>query len=714
MKVDRLSIGYVIVVVLMVLHLLPVWGFKYFPTQDGASHIYNSYVVKEYHNHENYRLREVYELNATVFPNWTSHALLLLLLYVFPPLICEQIVLTLCIGLLPLSLFYFLNSISKRNMVFGLLGFIFAYNYLLHMGFYNFVLSMSLFFFTMGYWWRVKDKLQLTNIIVIYVLSLVTYLTHYHSYAILIMSLTFFPLFLSAYDVLHRVWGHHKEPSQPLMPRLKEGIRTHKPTLTFIGSLIPAYFILFSYYFYLANDHGGNSNHKGIEWLNDYFFGMKSLVSFHDDQMLIGRVLLIFFAIVFVLTIFNRIRQWYQFRASEEWKETGERFWTRVVTQMDGFLIMSVLITAMFFIAPWSGYSGGWINDRFHLYIFLILIPFFAVNLHRYINYAVAGIIIALSLWHLGYHVHTYRLLNRDIAKAISLEGMDVKDTILTSEPGEWRGLSDSLGFEPKYVEPFGHLECLLAVHKGIAYLDNYEAGTDHFPLRYKEKEDRKQKYLADFAIIWRTEYGDVGGLEEEYDLIDSNDYNRLYRRKRPPPDPEMWGGGTVVSFDMQPEEGQTAPGHIPVYVDTTYTDGKYGWLTVSAREESQNKLGVAQPYTDSILGKEDAVFRVALPNGTYEVICYFSANIVGEEDRAEPLEVNLITNGEKQIQRLKIPVGNETIDRRYNITITDEHLTQVIYTRVKSRYQRWVWSGFTIRSTDGGPNFRLSGETEE
>ena len=710
MQVRRLSIGYVIVIVLLVIHLLPVWGFKYFPTQDGASHIYNSYVVKEYHNHENYRLREVYELNATVFPNWTSHALLLLLLYVFPPLVCEKIVLTLCISLLPLSLFYFLNRVEKKNIVFGLLGFIFAYNYLLHMGFYNFVLSMSLFFFTMGYWWRVKDKLRLTNIIVIYVLSLVTYLTHYHSYAVLIMSLTFFPLFLSAYDVLHRVWGN-KETSQPFLHRLKEGVRTHKPTLTFIGSLIPAYFILFSYYFYLANNHGGNSNHKGVEWLNDYFFSMKSLVSFHDDQVLIGRVLLVFFAIVFVLTIINRIWQWYQFRESEAWKETGEPLWTRAVTQMDGFLIMSVVITAMFYIAPWSGYSGGWINDRFHLYIFLILIPFLAVNLHRYINYAVAGIIIALSLWHLGYHVHTYALLNRDIAKAISLEGMDEKDTILISEPGEWRGLSDSLGFEPEYVEPFGHLECLLAVHKGIAYLDNYEAGTDHFPLRYKDKEDREQKYLADFAIIWRTEYGDIRGLEEEYDLIDSNEYNRLYRRKRTPPNPEMWGGRTVISFDMQPEEGQTAPGHIPVYVDTTYTDGKYGWLTVSERINSRNKLGVAQPYTDSILGKEEAVFRVALPNGTYEVICYFSANIADEEDRAEPLEVNLIVNGEKQIQRLKIPVGNETVDRRYNITITDEHLTQVIYTREKSRYQRWVWSGFTIQSTDGGPNFRLSGQ---
>ena len=689
MKVRRLSIGYITVIVLMMIHLLPVWGFKFFPTQDGLSHIYNSYVLKEYHNHENYRLREVYELNATIFPNWTSHALLLLLLYVFPPLVCEKIVLTLCIGLLPLSLFYFINGIAKRNIVFGLLGFLFAYNYLLHMGFYNFVLSMSLFFFTLGYWWRVKDKLRLTNIVVIYILLLVTYVTHYHSYALLVMCLTFFPLFLWVYDALHRGWGH-KEAPQPLIQRLKESVGTLKPTLTFIGSLIPAYFILFSYYFYLTNTHGGDSNHKGLEWLNDYFFSMKSLVAFRDDHILIGRVLLVFLAIAFLLTVINRIRQCYQFRASEVWKETGERLWTRVVTQMDGFLIMAVLITAMFYIAPWSGYSGGWINDRFHLYIFLILIPFFAVNLHRYINYGVAGIIIVLSLWHLGYNVHTYALLNRDIAIALTSDGLYEKDTILTSVPGEWNGLSDSLGFESKYVEPFGHTECLLAVDMGIAYLDNYEANTDHFPLRYKEKE-----LPADFAIIWRTEYADVGGLEEEYDLIHSNDYNRVYRRKQTAPDLQMWGGGTVLAFDMQPEDGQTAPEHIAVYTDTDYTDGQYGWLTVSEKDDLESESEVPQPYGDSIWGKEDGVFRVALPNGSYEVTCYFSAD---DSEEPEPLEINLIANGEKRIQRLQIPVGNDTIERRYNITITDEHLTQIIYTRGKGKYKRWGWSGFTIQ----------------
>ena len=702
MKARLLSVGYVTVIVLMVIHLLPVWGFKYFPTQDGASHIYNAYVLKEYHNHENYRLREVYKLNPTLFPNWTSHALLALLLYIFPPLVCEKIVLTLCISLLPLSLFYFLNGIAKKNIVFGLVGFLYAYNYLLHMGFYNFVLSMSLFFFTFGYWWRVKDNLRVTNMVVLYILLLATYFTHYHSYALLIMSLTFFALYGSVYDILQKVWGY-KETSQPPMDRFRVSIVKFKPTLIFLIGLIPAYIILFSYYFYLTNTHGSDGDHKGFEWLNDYFFSMKSLVSFRDDHVLIGRVLLVLFAVAFVLTIISRIRQYYQFHESEEWKETGERLWTRVVTQMDGFLIMAVFITAMYFIAPWSGYSGGWINDRFHLYIFLVLLPFFAINLHRHINYAVAGIIIALSLWHLGYNVHTYTLLNRDITNALSLDGMDEKDTILMSEPGEWGGFSDSLGFEPKYVEPFGHIECLLAVKKGIAYLDNYEANTDHFPLQYKQKE-----LPADFAIIWRTEYDDVAGLEQEYDLIDSNDYNRLYRRKRTTPDTQIWNGKTAITFDMQPHDGQTAPGHIAVNTDTVYTDGKHGWLTQSEREDFKNESEVPQPYKDSIWGKEDGVFRVALPNGMYEITCYFSAS------ESEPLEINLIAGGEKQIQRLQIPAGNETIERRYTITITDEHLTQVIYTRGKGEHKRWGWSGFTIQSTDGKLRFDLPAEPEE
>ncbi len=658
----------------------------YFPTQDGASHIYNSYVLKEYHKHENYRLREVYKLNLTLFPNWTSHILMASLMYVFPPIICEKILLTLCIGLLPLSLFYFLRGVEEASPLFGLVGFIYAYNYLLHMGFYNFVLSMSLFFFALGYWWRHRSKPSTTSIVVMYVLLLVTYLTHFHSYSLLIISLTFFAIFSSVYDTLHKTWGY-KEIStandKTLVNRLKVIATTLKPTLIFLGSMLPAYFIMFAYY---LTKRGKGGNHKGFEWLKDYFLSMKSLVAFRDDHILIGRVLLVVFAIAFLLTVIDRVRQIYDWRRSKELERPGERLWTSIVTRRDGFLLMAGAITGMYFIFPWSSYGGGWINDRFHIYIFLVLLPFFSVNLHRYVSYATAGIIIALSLWHLGYNVQTYYLLNRDIADAISSAGMYEEHTILTSQPGEWGGLSDSLGMKPKYVEPFGHVECLLAVKNGVAYLKNYEAETDHFPLKYKTRN-----MPADYVLVWRTEYDSVGHLAQDYELIHSNNHNRLYRRKKSKPDEQLWGGVTTIAFDMQPHNGQIAPGHIAVYNDTAYTDGRYGWLTRSERGQFESESEVPEPYKDSIWGEEDGVFRVTLPNGEYRITCYFHSGA------AQPLEINLIANGEKKIKKLRIPTGNETIELSYDVTITDERLTQVIYTRARGAYKRWGWSGCTV-----------------
>ena len=695
------SVGKLIIITLLVIHLLPVWVFSYFPTQDGASHIYNSYILKEYHNHENYRLREVYELNLTLFPNWSSHAFLALLMYVFPPIICEKILISICIGLLPLSLFYFLNGVQKGKTLFGLVGFIFAYNYLLHMGFYNFVLSMSLFFFTLGYWWRHRDELTLTNIGVMYVLLIATYLTHYQSYATLMMSLTFFAVFLSLYEALHKTWGYRETPGDNGMTRvssLKSFAVKLKPTFLFLVSMLPAYFIMISYYVDRPRRGGG---HRGHEWLMDYFFSMKSLVSFRDEHILIGRVLLAVIAVAFLLTLIDRVRQVYRFCRLSKSEDTKERLWTRIVRRTDLFLLLAIILTVMYFRFPWTGYGGGWINDRIHLYIFLMLLPFFSINLHKYIKYATAVVIIALSLWHLGYNVQTYYLLSKDIDNAISSAGMLEKHTILTSRPEEWNGPSDSLGWKPKYVAPFGHTECFLAMNNGIAYLMNYEAKTDHFPVRFRERDFSaeslagrrwKTPFTADYMILWRTEYDETEELEDDFELIHSNNYNRLYRRKRASPDVNLWGGRTTIKFDMQSHNGQTAPNHIAIYEDTVYTDGRYGWLTRSEREEFISEANLPEPYRDSVWGEEDGVFRVALPNGEYEVTCYFSSG------GSEPLEINLIANGEKKIKKLRIPTGNETVERSYSVSITDERLTQVIYTRGRRHYERWGWSGCAIK----------------
>ena len=92
--------------------------------------------------------------------------------------------------------------------------------------------------------------------------------------------------------------------------------------------------------------------------------------------------------------------------------------------------------------------------------------------------------------------------------------------------------------------------------------------------------------------------------------------------------------------------------------------------------------------YQDSLWGEEDGVFRIALPNGTYEITCYFYAGIIA------PVDINLIANGEKKFQKLRLTSANESAERRYTVTITNERLTQVIYTQKK----HWVWNGFTVK----------------
>ena len=699
MKARPLSVQQIILIVLLVIHVLPVWLFKYTCTQDGPAHAHNAHILKVYHNHENYVLREVHERNPTLFPNWTSHVLMAGLMYVFPPLVCEKIFFSLCIGLLPLSLLYLLNGVQKGKTLYCLVGFIFAYNYLLHMGFYNFALSVSLFFFALGCWWRCEDKLSPKALVTAYVWLTVVYLTHFQSYALLTVSLTVIGVFLYVYEAL-------ESPRVRLTAQLKS-------ILLFLGSMLPAYVILLSYY--LVKREGGGF-HRSFEGLMKYFLSVGSIVSFRDAHVLIGNLLLALLAIAFLFTLIDRVRKVYAHRNSPESEDRAYGGITAIVDRTDVFLLITVILTFLYFKSPWSLRSGGmWISDRIHIYILLALLPFFTFSFHRFVDYAFSGILIVLALWHLGYHVQTYSIMDRAAKEALSSAEMIEPHTVLASRPGSWGGTPDGANWDFKYILPFEHIEGYLALENGVAYLQNYEPSTDHFPLRYKNR-----KMQADYVLVWRTEYDGVGDLDHNYEIIHSTNYNRLYRRKKAAPDTQLWRDTTTLTFDMQPDDGSVTPNHIPVYKDTDYTDGRYGWLSKSIQDEFKTGgggfelkywhtedtkpvpeirdiLGENEPslllYQDNLWGTEDGVFRIALPNGTYEITCYFHAGVIA------PVEINLIANGEKKFQKLRLTSADQSEEKRYTITITDERLTQVIYTRKK----RWVWNGFTVKQLSKG-----------
>ena len=56
------------------------------------------------------------------------------------------------------------------------------------------------------------------------------------------------------------------------------------------------------------------------------------------------------------------------------------------------------------------------------------------------------------------------------------------------------------LGKIRNMLAPFGRLECYLAIDQDVAYLNNYEADTDHFPTVF-----RQRNLPADYLVVRHT-----------------------------------------------------------------------------------------------------------------------------------------------------------------------------------------------------------------
>lgn len=166
--------------------LIPVWIFRFFPTQDGPSHLYNSFVLAHYSDAASAVIRQHFVLNLRPFPNWTSYAISALLVRVMPPLVVQQIVISLCVISIPIAVLYLQKSFKPEADATALLGVLLAYSYVLLMGFFNFVLGAALFAIATGYWWRRREGRYLLGL---YPLLLLTFLSHNLAFATALMTI---------------------------------------------------------------------------------------------------------------------------------------------------------------------------------------------------------------------------------------------------------------------------------------------------------------------------------------------------------------------------------------------------------------------------------------------------------------------------------------------------------------------------------------------
>ncbi len=176
-----------LLLLLVVVILVPIWAFMYFPSQDGPIHLYNAHVLRNYSEPDNSYAR-YYKINSPLTPNVLADFILSVLLRVMAPLLAEKVLLSLYVLLLIGSSVYFANAVNPKEG-FAMLGAIYAYNLFVLFGFYNFAVSIPLFLLTLGLWLRYRDHVTLFQFLCLTLLVSLVYLSHLFAWTMLVFCL---------------------------------------------------------------------------------------------------------------------------------------------------------------------------------------------------------------------------------------------------------------------------------------------------------------------------------------------------------------------------------------------------------------------------------------------------------------------------------------------------------------------------------------------
>jgi hypothetical protein len=425
-----------------------------------------------------------------------------------PPLVAEKIFVTICVLLVPLSFFYFFNSVEKRLWFFGFLGFLYSYNLLLHLGFYNFSISVPLYFFLIGYWWKYMTQLNWKHGLIINAMLMIIYFSHLFSFALSILSIALLTLTSALLS-----WDKPKRLKERVFILLRSAV-----------CLIPSCIVLLICI--LINPEEKTVSYKPFKELLEFFVSIKSLVYYNDRYRIVSWVLLGFLCVCIILTIF--VKFWSLF------KKEKYKIYRIFLDQRAGFFFLSVVITVLFFKIPWAYGPPAWLNDRANLFIFPVLTAWFAFSYPKWVKVGMVAIIIVLLLAHLGLTIYDYNLLNKDMKEFTAGVGLIKDDSSISIIPTTDFYCAPNHG-TLKYTFPFTHDTCYYCFGNGSHYVGNYEPKYSYFPLQYKQGYWKfEYKGTIDYMIVWHFDDNspEVIELKKDYDTIFSTDNMKLFKHK--------------------------------------------------------------------------------------------------------------------------------------------------------------------------------------
>ena len=444
--------------VLIVLHLIPIWSFKYFPSQDGPAHINNANVLREYYRPDLSVFREYYLLNRNPEPNWFGHLVLAGLMNLMPMLVAEKILLSGYVILLPFSIRYAVSAICPDSGFLAILAFPFIYNYLFHLGLYNFSYSLALFFFVVGYWVKHQSRFTLRRTVTLTTLVLLLYFCHLVSLVTTYVAIALLTIWLTLLDIVQQV--RERQFNLGALWTVFRG-RALAPLCALLLPLILVAMFL--------NQKGHSMVWNFPLWAKLWELRhLASLISYDQREGWFVTAFIWLFVAVFAYLIVSKVAS----RGMNSW---------------DGFLLVVSAYIVIYLTGPHEVAGGGMLTERMNLYPFLALILWFGAQsysrtVRRTIQIIAAG--IALSL--LGLHATKYAELNDYLEEYLSGAQLIEPNTTLLPLSFSHRGYAPDGRILSLRVGPFLHASGHIAAQRRIVELDNFAAWAGWFPIIFR------------------------------------------------------------------------------------------------------------------------------------------------------------------------------------------------------------------------------------
>lgn len=468
--------------VLALVHLVPVWAFPYLPTQDGPAHLNNAQILKEYGNSAA-GYETFFELRGEPLPNLTSHLLLVGLLYLFPPLVAEKLLVSLYVLGYAGSLRYFLSAFGPRCRPLSWAGLLLVYHRCFWLGFYNYCLSLILLWIILGYCLHRRGRLDSAHALVLLLLFTAEYFTHLVGFLL---------AFAGAFGVT------------VLAPP-----RRVRAAFLIVLTVLPAACLAMSYFeqtgFLHARSamrvvHGPLARLRGgkvetglgqeLAALDDELFAHHA-----GSEIPFSLVLATYLALLAALTVAE-----YHRTSSEETDGPGRLFPA----------VFGLLLLGAYLLVPNDlGFEhGGFLKTRLALLPPLVWLACLREPVRRGVRLLVRTVTVLILAVNLLLVTWTVRDGNHEVEQyTAGIEATGTGHRLFVIQP------------DPRptpLVNPLLHAADYYCLGTGNVNLDNYEASTPHFPVKYRRGVDRgrnnwvsySRQDAVDVVIGWQTSPG--------------------------------------------------------------------------------------------------------------------------------------------------------------------------------------------------------------